>query len=201
MQSSNFIQYSIKSLLDADIHIGYKKTDRNYNNTNTIIATHNNYDIINIESTLEALEPVLNLISNTVANYEKILFIAQHPATQEIKNYPQPLLTSNWIYGTLSNFKHIKKTNPNYLENLTRLPNAIVLLNTKNDNIILRETKLLEIVTIALRDTKDEPNQVLYAIPTNNTSNIALNLYLSLFKKACYYGYAKNVLSFKPTTE
>jgi len=198
MTSQNYIQYSINTLLNADIHIGYNKTDRNFNNTYVLLATHNNFDIINIENTLEALEPVLSLITNTVANYEKILFIAQHPATQDLSSFPQPLLTHNWIYGTLSNFKQIKLTNPNYLVQLTRLPNTLILLNTKNDHIILREAKLLEIVTVALRDTKDDPNDVLYSIPTNNTSKAALNLYLSLFRKACYYGYAKNVLSFTP---
>jgi small subunit ribosomal protein S2 len=198
MSNSNIIQYSITSLLNADTHIGYHQSQRHTNNSNSILTTHNNYDIINIESTLEALEPVLHLISHSVANYEKILFIAQHP-TQDIHHYPQPLLTSNWIYGTLSNFKQIKKTNPNYLDALTRLPNLIILLNTKNNNIILRESKLLEIITIALSDTNNDPNQVLYSIPTNNTSNLSLNLYLSLFKKACFYGYAQNILSFKPT--
>lgn len=197
MKTNNIIKLTIKQLLAADAHIGHTTKQRDPNNITNILATHKNKDLINLEKTLQAIEPVLNIIIESIANYETILIVAQHPSAKQI-NTTQPVLITKWTHGALSNFKTIKQAKKkNFFQTLPRIPNILIIIHTTNDKIILNETKLLEIPVVALRDTKDNPLKALYPIPSNNTSDTAIRLFLKLITQAAFYGYAKNVLSFK----
>lgn len=195
--NQKLIKISIQQLVTTDAHIGHSSKLRNPYNISNIFGTYQSKDLINLEKTLQSIEPAINIIIDSTANYETLLIIAQHQNLQNIQS-TQPILTSKWVHGALSNFKIIKQSKKNhFFQTLSRMPNAIILLHATNDQIIFSEAKLLEIPIIALRDTNQNPSQSIYPIPCNSDSNSAKNLLLRLFSQASLYGYAKNVLSFK----
>jgi len=196
--SSSLIQLSLKQLITSEAFIGEKSQYRHYKNTQNILATRNNTDIINVEKTLQNIEPLIQLITNTVANYEQILVVAQHPSAEPfVKDFPQPLLTKSWVHGAFSNFKVIRNSKKKTLfSSLNRLPNLVILLHTYNNQIILNECKYLGIPTVAFLDTADNPGSNLYVIPTNNKSDAIIKLYLQIISKAVFFGYAKRILNF-----
>lgn len=199
---TKLIRITLKQLLSSDAHLGHTTNKRNPQNTSYIIAKRDNRDLIHLQLTLQAFEPVLHMIINTVANYEKLLVIAQHPAAKTYQQthppYALPLLTDKWVHGGLSNFKTIKNAKKhNFFKTLSRLPNGIFIIHANNFDIILNETKYLEIPTIGIADTNNNASRLQYSIPANNTSDSVIPFYLNLIKQACYYGYAKNLLKFK----
>lgn len=195
--TNQFLQLTIKQLLAADAHLGNYTKQRNPDNTSNILGTHDKKDIINLEKTLQSLEPAINIIIDSIANYETLLIVAQHPSADQVE-ITQPLLTSKWVHGGLSNFKTIKLSQKNtFFHELQRIPSVIVIVYSKNDSIILNEAKLLEIPTIGFCDTTENPRQILYPIPSSHSSEIIIQLYLKLIGQACFYGYAKNILYFK----
>lgn len=196
-QHNQLIKLTIKQLLTADAHIGHSSILRHPQNISQIFATYQKKDLINLEKTLQSLVPTLQIMINSIANYETLLIIAQHPSAKNIQT-TLPTLTTKWVHGALSNFKTIKLSKKiNFFQSLPRIPNIIILVHTTNDQIILNEIKLLEIPVIALRDTTNDSTQILYPIPTNHTSDTTIKLFLKFFTQASFYGYAKNVLTFK----
>lgn len=199
--NNKIIQISLKQLIDAYAHIGHSTKQRDPVNTSFIFGTYNSNDLINLEKTFQKLEPTINIMTDAIANYESILLIAQNTSTNNI-NIIQPVITTKWMNGTLSNFKIIKQSNKNKSQNkLTRIPNTIVLIHANNDQTIFNEAKLYEIPIIALRDTNQSTRKTLYPIPSNNNFNTTRNFFLKLFSQASIYGYAKNILQFKHKKE
>ena len=50
---------TIQQLLIANIHKGQKANQRNHQNNINILATHKDQDIINLEKTLQTLNPLI----------------------------------------------------------------------------------------------------------------------------------------------
>jgi len=191
--NNKIIRLSLKELIDSQVHTGSHIKTRNFNNLANIYATRDYFDIINLQKTLQACEPVLHLIIQIIANSEKLLVISQHPFTLK-HSFPFTLFSNKWVHGTLSNYKIIRQSQKTAL---SRIPNAVIILNTNATDIILNETTYLEIPTITLNDTSHNPLKVHYPIPANSSSELTINLFLKLFTQASYYGHAKLIWKFK----
>ena len=201
MKKNKLYKISLKELLQTEAYIGEKASQRHPLNSQNILTKRNQIDLIDLQTTLKDLEPLLQMVTETIQNYEQILVVAQHPSTKaltEIQNFPQPILTHKWVHGAFSNFKAIKRSKKHsFFSSLNRLPSLLILLSTTNNQIILNETKYLEIPTVAFLDTSENPSSAYYTISSNNKTDTILKLYLNLISKAIFYGYAKRILAFQ----
>ena len=80
------------------------------------------------------------------------------------------------------------KANMDGVRKLTRLPGAVVVVDTKKEYIALREAKKLAIATIGIIDTDSDPDAVDVAIPANDDSIRAIDLILNELADAVSLG-------------
>ena len=80
------------------------------------------------------------------------------------------------------------KSNLEGIRRLSRLPGAVVAVDTKKEYLALREAKKLGIATIGLIDTDSDPDMVDVAIPVNDDSIRAIDLILNELADAVAVG-------------
>jgi len=67
------------------------------------------------------------------------------------------------------------------IENMTRLPGALFVIDIKKEHIAVKEAKILGIPVIALVDTNTDPEEVDIPIPANDDSSNTVELISKLF--------------------
>ncbi|MCX6145974.1 MAG: 30S ribosomal protein S2 [Candidatus Kapabacteria bacterium] len=75
------------------------------------------------------------------------------------------------------------------IENMTRLPGALFIVDIKKEHLAIKEAKILGIPVFAIVDTNCDPNIVDYPIPANDDSNSAVELITSVIADAVLEGY------------
>ena len=71
---------------------------------------------------------------------------------------------------------------------MTRMPEAIFIVDTNKENIALSEANKLGIRTFAMNDTNTNPNKVNFPIPSNDDATKSINCILSVISKAIAEG-------------
>ena len=88
------------------------------------------------------------------------------------------------------------KSNLDGIRKMSRLPGAVVAVDTRKEYLALREAKRLGIATVGLLDTDSDPDMVDVAIPANDDSIRAINLILNELADAVAIG--KTMVSTQP---
>jgi len=104
----------IEELFAAGAHYGYSKSRRHPTATPFILATKNQGDIINLESTISQLEAAKEFAKNLGEKGKVLLLVGTKPeAKATIRKGAEglglPYVSSRWIGGTLSNFSEIRR--------------------------------------------------------------------------------------------
>ena len=204
MNNNKIFHYTLKQLILYGVHLGHNKKKRAPLINNFLLGHRNNIDIFNLNQTIITLNKIIPIITTTIQNNGKILIIAENAKflpliNQFALNFKQPIYTSPWTLGILTNFKNLKNNNSQNtnINLLNRLPDLIIIVNSTHPNYILNEAKTLEIPTILFNDSNINPKNCTYSIPSNDDSLDTLNLYLNIIKKAISYGFASQILKFK----
>ncbi len=74
------------------------------------------------------------------------------------------------------------------IQNLTRLPDAVYVVDPKKEKIAIAEARRLEIPIIAIVDTNCDPDEVDYIIPGNDDAIRAINLITRIIADAALAG-------------
>ncbi|MFZ2620090.1 MAG: 30S ribosomal protein S2 [Alphaproteobacteria bacterium] len=77
------------------------------------------------------------------------------------------------------------------IKNMGGLPDVIVVLDVKKDDIAVQEAKCLGIPVVGIVDTNASVDDIVYPIPGNDDAIRAINLYCSLFSDAVLDGIAQ----------
>jgi small subunit ribosomal protein S2 len=77
------------------------------------------------------------------------------------------------------------------IRNMTQLPGALFVVDTKNEGIAVREGRRLNIPIVAVVDTNCDPDEVDYIIPGNDDAIRAIRLMTSRIADACIEGRAR----------
>jgi len=77
------------------------------------------------------------------------------------------------------------------IRNMTKLPGAMFVVDTKHENIAVREARRLGIPVVAIVDTNCNPDEVDYIIPGNDDAIRAIRLMTSRMADACIEGAKK----------
>ena len=76
------------------------------------------------------------------------------------------------------------------IQNMTRPPQALFVIDTKNEAIAVREGRRLGIPIVAVIDTNCDPDEIDYPIPGNDDAIRAIRLITSRMANACLEGRA-----------
>lgn len=74
------------------------------------------------------------------------------------------------------------------IEDLTRLPAALFIIDIKNEHIAVKEAQKLNIPTIAMVDTNSDPTLVDFPIPSNDDATKSITLVSQVIMKAVEEG-------------
>ncbi len=201
---NKLFSYNLKQLIAFGAHLGHHTKKRAFFINNALLGHRNNIDIINLNKTIESLNLTIPIITEVINNSGKILFVADNAnylpnIIKDFKHLKQPILTKTWILGTLTNFTKTNHPSAISIDNLDRLPDLIVIINSTHPNLIIEEAKSMEIPVILFNDSNTNPQTSTYSIPTNDDSLDLTHLYLKIIKKTVLTAFAKYTLNFKNT--
>lgn len=108
------VKVDIKALYEAGAHFGHKTSRWHPKMAPYIHSKRQDSHIINLEKTVEALDRVLPIVTETVASGKKVLFVGTKKHTKSVvqaaaERASQPFVTERWIGGMLTNVDTITK--------------------------------------------------------------------------------------------
>ena len=77
------------------------------------------------------------------------------------------------------------------ISNLNRLPSAILVIDIHHEHLAIQEAEKLGVRTFAMVDTKSDPNQVDFPIPSNDDSSKSIALITNYLAEAIKEGLAE----------
>jgi small subunit ribosomal protein S2 len=103
----------MKALLETGVHFGHRTRRWNPKMKPYIFTERNGIHIIDLQQTLGSIETAYNLVRDTVARAEPVLFVgtkrqAQEAISQQAMRASQPYITHRWLGGTLTNWRTIR---------------------------------------------------------------------------------------------
>jgi len=110
--------------------------------------------------------------------------LSKAPDTAPIRNYSKKMV------ATLS--RELLKIRRNLLgiREMTRLPDALVIVDPKREHIAITEAKRMGVTTVALIDTDSDPDTVDLPVPGNDDSIRSIEVVLGKLADACLEGRA-----------
>ncbi|MEQ2164835.1 hypothetical protein GOODEAATRI_010797 [Goodea atripinnis] len=176
--------FSLKDLFDARVHLGHKKGCRHRLMEPYLYDSSLDYDIIDLDKTVEHLRLALNTTAETAYRGGIILFVSRrrqfcHLVETTAKDCGEYAHTRYWQGGLLTN-AHIQYS-PG-----VRLPDLIIFLSTLNNvfqqHVAIRDAAKMNIPTIGVVDSNCNPSLITYPVPGNDDTPVAMELYCRLFK-------------------
>ncbi len=111
----------------------------------------------------------------------------------DIHNAPESSIIRSYSKKMVSNLsRELSKIQRNLsgVREMSRLPDALVLVDPRRENIAVKEAKRMGIATIALIDTDSDPDDVDLPIPANDDSIRSVELVLAKLADAIIEGKA-----------
>lgn len=104
---------SMKALLETGVHFGHRAKKWDPRMKPYIFTERNGIHILDLQQTLTNLEEAYELVKQTVAAGNKVLFVgtkrqAQETIQQEAERCQMPYVNQRWLGGTLTNWRTIK---------------------------------------------------------------------------------------------
>ena len=167
-------EFSMRQLLEAGIHFGHQKHRWNPKMEKFIFGVRNDIHILDLSQTVPMLQRALQLVSDTVADGGRVLFVgtkrqAAPVVAEAAKNSAQYYVNSRWLGGMLTNWQTISKSIAR-LRELEALEAEGMQGLTKKERLNLsREMERLERDLGGIKDMGNLPN-LLFVIDTNKES-------------------------------
>jgi small subunit ribosomal protein S2 len=103
----------MKALLETGVHFGHRAKKWDPRMKPYIFTERNGIHILDLQQTLTNLEEAYELVKQTVAAGNKVLFVgtkrqAQETIQQEAERCQMPYVNQRWLGGTLTNWRTIK---------------------------------------------------------------------------------------------
>jgi small subunit ribosomal protein S2 len=168
--------FSMRQLLEAGVHFGHQKHRWNPKMEKYIFGVRNDIHIIDLAQTVPNLHRALKLVSDTVAEGGRVLFVgtkrqAAPVVAEAAQQCAQYYVNSRWLGGMLTNWQTISKS----IARLRQLEEQkdIAGLTKKERLQRSREQERLERDLGGIKDMGNVPN-LLFVIDTNKEA-IALH--------------------------
>jgi len=167
--------FSMRQLLEAGVHFGHQKHRWNPKMERYIFGVRNDIHILDLSQTVPALSRALQLVSDTVADGGRVLFVgtkrqAAPLVADAAKQSAQYFVNSRWLGGTLTNWQTISKSIAR-LRELEAMSEDELALRTKKERLMMsREQERLERDLGGIKDMGNLPS-LLFVIDTNKEAN------------------------------
>jgi len=107
--------FSMRQLLEAGVHFGHQTQRWNPKMSQYIYGSRNGIHIIDLTQTVPLLDAALNVISKTVADGGRVLFVgtkrqACQPIARSAESCAQYYMNHRWLGGTLTNWKTVSNS-------------------------------------------------------------------------------------------
>ena len=107
------MEISIEQMLKAGVHFGHQTRFWNPKMEKFIFGSRNKVHIIDLQKTIDCLEPSLDFCKNIASSNNRILFVgtkrsAREVIRQEAERCGMPYVNHRWLGGMLTNYKTIR---------------------------------------------------------------------------------------------
>ncbi len=164
--------FSMRQLLEAGVHFGHQSHRWNPKMEKFIFGVRNDIHILDLGQTVPMLARALQLVSDTVAEGGRVLFVgtkrqAAPVVAEAARQSAQYYVNSRWLGGTLTNWQTIS----NSISRLRELESTEAEGLTKKERLLLdRERERLDRDLGGIKDMGSLPN-LLFVIDTNKEEN------------------------------
>jgi len=165
-------EFSMRQLLEAGVHFGHQSHRWNPKMERFIFGVRNDIHILDLGQTVPMLQRALQLVSDTVADGGRVLFVgtkrqAAPLVAEAARQSAQYYVNSRWLGGTLTNWQTISKS----IARLRELESQEAEGLTKKERLLLdRERERLDRDLGGIKDMGNLPN-LLFVIDTNKEAN------------------------------
>lgn len=185
--------FTVTDLFNARVHYGHREGTLDDRMTPYIFGQRMGHIIFDLDKTALYLRKALNFAAHIAYRDGLILFVARHPqCTNFIENTAKDcgefVHTRQWRKGLFTN-------SVMQFQEVTRLPDLCIFLNTLNDVLLQHEgvvesAKML-IPTIGVVDSNCNPSLITYPVPGNDDTAASIEFYCNVFKQAILRGKQK----------
>ncbi len=165
-------EFSMRQLLEAGVHFGHQSHRWNPKMERYIFGVRNDIHILDLGQTVPLLQRALQLVSDTVADGGRVLFVgtkrqAAPVVAEAARQSAQYFVNSRWLGGTLTNWQTISQS----IARLRELESQEAEGLTKKERLLLsRERERLDRDLGGIKDMGNLPN-LLFVIDTNKEAN------------------------------
>ena len=170
--------FSMRQLLEAGVHFGHQSHRWNPKMERFIFGVRNDIHILDLGQTVPMLQRALQLVSDTVADGGRVLFVgtkrqAAPVVAQAARDSAQYYVNSRWLGGTLTNWQTVSQSIARLRELEAQLAEGSEMAGglTKKERLLLdRERERLDRDLGGIKDMGNLPN-LLFVIDTNKEAN------------------------------
>ena len=167
--------FSMRQLLEAGVHFGHQSHRWNPKMERFIFGVRNDIHILDLGQTVPSLQRALQLVSDTVAEGGRVLFVgtkrqAAPLVAEAARQSAQYYVNSRWLGGTLTNWQTISQSIARLRELEPKVADGAEGLTKKERLLLDRERERLERDLGGIKDMGNLPN-LLFVIDTNKEAN------------------------------
>ncbi|WP_421950482.1 30S ribosomal protein S2 [Pelagibacterium sp.] len=167
--------FSMRQLLEAGVHFGHQKHRWNPKMERYIFGVRNDIHILDLSQTVPALYRALQLVSDTVADGGRVLFVgtkrqAAPLVAEAARQSAQYYVNSRWLGGMLTNWQTISNSIARLRELESLQADGATGLTKRERLQRSREQERLERDLGGIKDMGNIPN-LMFVIDTNKEAN------------------------------
>ena len=163
--------FSMRQLLEAGVHFGHQAHRWNPKMERYIFGVRNDIHILDLAQTVPMLSRALQLVSDTVAEGGRVLFVgtkrqAAPVVAQAARDSAQYFVNSRWLGGTLTNWQTISRSIARLRELEAKEAEGMQGLTKKERLMLDRERARLDTDLGGIKDMGNLPSLCSSSTPT-----------------------------------
>jgi len=184
------IDITINQLIASDLFLGYHIANWNPRTNFFLIGKYKSTNIFNVNYTYFLAKKFIVFLSELFINKGQLWLVNENFSlfNRSVELYRLsnlfPELTffnSKWCKGMLSNYKYVRIIKP------AKFPHGIFLPNMQNNHYVINEAFVINIPSISLVDSIDNPSNVFFPVPGNSKSLKSLFFFYMIITKSLFY--------------
>src|SRR5213080_3665980 len=197
---------TMKELLEAGVHFGHQTKRWNPKMKEYIFGERNGIYIIDLQKTLKMFKEASKFIAEEAQRCNGFYvnqrwlgglltnWVTVQKSVKRLKELDDmatdgryELLPKKEVIKLERERKHLQ-ANLAGIKNMSRLPDAIFVIDSNKEQIAVREARKLGIPVVAVVDTNCDPSEVDYVIPGNDDALRAIRLFTSKISESIAEG-------------
>ena len=184
------IDFTINQLIASDLFVGYHIANWNPRTNFFLIGKYKGTNIFNVNYTHFLAKKFIVFLSELFINKGHVWLVNENFSlfNRSIELYrlshlfPElTFLNSKWCKGMLSNYKYVRIVKP------AKFPHGIFVPNMQNNHYVVNEAFIINIPSISLVDSIDNPSNVFFPVPGNSKSLKSLFFFYMIIAKSLFY--------------